>query len=136
MDDRHLHSLLAELGKLKKIRTVIKAISDVILLTDRMLPRAERGRMNEIQLTSLVLHFCAKPAVNAADTRLLLGPLEHASPASQVVFANALQDLHAALPDELMPSAQARLQQKAAITALLNQLVAAEEASYEAQPQR
>ena len=81
MDDRHLHSLLAELGKLKKIRTVIKAISDVILLTDRMLPRAERGRMNEIQLTSLVLHFCAKPAVNAADTRLLLGPLEHASPA-------------------------------------------------------
>ncbi|MEN3386706.1 MAG: type secretion protein [Hyphomicrobiales bacterium] len=135
-DALFLHALITELQKLKKISSVLTGAAEVIRLTDRLLPRAERSRVNSVQLTSLVLHFSAKPAVNLADARLMLGPLERASPESQVMFANALRDLHSVLPDELMPSAQARLQQNATIGALLNQLVAAEEAAYEAQAAR
>jgi type III secretion system YopN/LcrE/InvE/MxiC family regulator len=141
-DKTFLHGLLTELGKLKKMRSVYESGKDVIDKTNRILsppkrsgrgsePEGEKIPTNATQLTSRVLNFCAKSAVNPADTRLLLGGLDRVSPAGRVVFANLLKDLHLEVPDDAMPSPQARLQQSRELEKLLNQLVAAEEASYE-----
>ena len=130
-DDRFLHGLIAELGKLKKVRSVFEAGADFLRRTERILAPAERGLADPKQLASRLLNFCAKPTVNLADARLLLDPLEPASPESQVIFANGLRELHAEVPDDVMPSAEARLQQCAALGTLLNHVVAAEEAYYE-----
>jgi type III secretion system YopN/LcrE/InvE/MxiC family regulator len=130
-DERFLHGLMTELGKLKKIRSVFESGKDLINQTERLLGPSERGKTDPTQLTARVLNFCAKTAVNLADARVLLGSLDKASPQSQVVFTNGLRVLHSEIPDDVLPSPQARLQQVATLSTLLNQLVAAEEASFE-----
>ncbi len=130
-DPTHLHGLLTELSKLKKMQTVFEQGKELIRTSERLMDRKDRGRANPVDLTSRVLNFCAKSTASVNDARLLLGPLSDSAPQSQVVFANGLRSLHSDVPDEVMPSPQARLQQNTSLISLLGQLVDAEEAHYE-----
>ena len=60
----------------------------------------------------------------------MLGRFEKAPLGIQLVYANGVRALHGDIPDEVMPSPQARLQQNAAIRGLLDQLVEAEERQF------
>lgn len=131
-DEMFLHALTTELGKLKKMRTVFEDGKELIKVTDRIAPRSERGKLEPLKLTSRILNFCGKrSAVTVPDARVILAPLVAAPPQLQVVFINALIDLHARIPGDIMPSPQALLQQKTVLGTLRNQLVEAEEIAYE-----
>ncbi|KPL52136.1 MULTISPECIES: HrpJ domain-containing protein [Hyphomicrobiales] len=130
-DPTFLHGLLTEISKLKKLQTVFESSRELVDKTERMLPAAGRGIGSPEETTSKLLNFAAKMATSLTDARGLLGSYEKAGPQTQVVFANGLKLLHAQLPDDLMPSMQARLQQVSTLGTLLNNLVAEEEAAYE-----
>lgn len=129
-DPTFLHGLMTELGKLKKIKTVFEESQSLISQTDRPLPRGERGKAEATDITSRLLNFASKMAASLQDARGLLGGYSSASPETQVVFANGLKGLHAMLPDDMMPSVQARQQQVATLMTLLGSLVNAEEEAY------
>ena len=131
-DPTFLHTLLTEIGKLKKMQTTYEMCRDLIVRTDRLLPRQEKGLTNPNEVTSRLLNFSAKATVSLTDAKSLLGGMEKAGPQGQVVFANGLRGLHGELPDEIMPTPQARTQQITALSSLLNNLVAAEEDFYAA----
>ncbi|MEJ1160544.1 HrpJ domain-containing protein [Prosthecomicrobium sp. N25] len=131
-DPDFLHALLTELGKLKRMQSAFEGTRSLLSQTERLMPRSERGLSSPAEMTSRLLNFAAKAAVNLADARGLLGGYEKASLGSQVVLANGLRGLHGDLPDDVMPSLQARQQQVATLGTLLNQLVGAEDEEYEA----
>jgi type III secretion system YopN/LcrE/InvE/MxiC family regulator len=130
-DATHLHGLLTELSKLKKMQTVVDSAQQLLKTTDRLLQPGERGKNDPVELTSRMLNFSSKAAVSVGDAFALLGKLDKAALASQVAFANGLRGLHGELPDEIMPSSQARLQQATTILQMLDKLVEDEEAEYE-----
>jgi len=117
-----LHGLVTELGRLKKLRTLLHATNDLIRQTERLLPPEWRGRLDSVRLTSDLLHFCARSTAALPEARALLQPLEGASPHGRVVFANGLRTLHGQVPDEVMPGLPARLQQGQALLSLLDTL--------------
>lgn len=131
-DPAFLHSLLTELGKLKKMQTTLDATDQLIQLTERGLPPRARGPRNTVEQAGRILAFASRASAGPADARQMLGRFEKASPGTQVVYANGLRALHSDIPDEVMPSPQARLQQNAAIRGLLDQLVDAEEKQFAA----
>jgi type III secretion system YopN/LcrE/InvE/MxiC family regulator len=134
-DELFLHALTTELGKLKKMRSVFEDGKELIRLTDRIAPASERGRLEPVKLTSRILNFCGKRnTVTVADARGLLVSLEGASPQHRLVFFNGLINLHAQIPSDIMASTQALLQQKTVLATIRNQLVEAEELSYESGP--
>lgn len=129
-DPVFLHALLTELGKLKKMQTAFEATGTLVRLAERTLPPRERGTTDIVDQASRLLNFAARPAAGLNDACQLLGAFENRALPVQIVFANGLRHLHGEIPDEVMPSHQARAQQAAAIMALLDALVAREEASY------
>ncbi len=129
-DPLFLHGLLTELGKLKKMQTTLEATKHLIGLTERALPPAQRGASDVVDQASRILNFASRPTAGPAEARHMLGAFEAASPGTQVAYANGLRGLHGDIPDEAIPSPQARLQQGAAIMALLDRLVAQEEAAH------
>lgn len=129
-DPAFLHSLLTELGKLKKMRTTLDATDQLIQLTERALPPRARGPRNTVEQAGRILAFASRPTAGPADARGMLGRFESAPLGLQLVYANGLRALHGEIPDEVMPSPQARLQQSGAIRGLLDQLVDAEERQF------
>lgn len=129
-DPTFLHGLMTELGKLKKIKTVFEETHTLVQQTERPLPRSQRGLGDATDITSRLLNFASRMAASLQDARGLLGGYSQASPELQVVFANGLKGLHAMLPDDMMPSIQARQQQVATLMSLLGHLVDAEEEAY------
>lgn len=130
-DPRHLDGLMKELRGLQKMRTAFDGAKDLIELTERPLPRSEKGMGDPVDVTSRMLGFASKMATGLQDARNLLGGFANASPQTQVVFANGLKGLHSMLPDDLIPSPQARQQQISSIMGLLGVLVDNEDAAYE-----
>jgi type III secretion system YopN/LcrE/InvE/MxiC family regulator len=131
-DPLFLHGLLTELGKLKKMQTTLEATKQLVVVTERALPPAQRVNADVVDQTSRILNFASRPTAGQADAQRLLGGFEKASPGAQVVFVNGVRGLHGEIPDAVMPSAQARLQQNSAIMSLLDKLVADEEKAYAA----
>lgn len=129
-DRMFLHGLVTELGRLKKLRTLLHATADLIRQTERMLPPEWRGRLDSTRLTSDLLHFCARSTAALPEAQALLQPLEGAEPHGRVVFVNGLRHLHSQIPDEVMPGIPARLQQGQALLALLDELVPEEEEAF------
>ena len=125
-----LHSLLTELGKLKKMQTALDATDQLIQLTERSLPPSARGPRNTVEQAGRILAFASRASAGPADARQMLGRFEKAPLGIQLVYANGVRSLHGDIPDEVMPSPQARLQQNAAIRGLLDQLVEAEERQF------
>ena len=131
-DPTLLHALLTELGKLKKMRTTLDATDHLMQTTERTLPPADRGPRNVVEQASRILNFASQAAAGPADAQRMLGRFESAPLPLQLVYANGLRALHGEIPDDVMPTPQARLQQGAAIVALLDRLVAAEEKMFAA----
>jgi hypothetical protein len=134
-DRAFLQMLMAELGKLKRIVTVLQLSEEAIAKMRRLVAPAERKLLEPadqaaIGVASRVLNFSAKPNVGLNDAKALLAPLDAASLMSQVAFANALRIFHSWLPDDILPSPQARQQQVTTLAALQSNLVAAEEAEF------
>ncbi len=131
-DPLHLQSLLTELGKLKKLDSVMDMADQLMRTLSRLIPPNAREGLDPSSLTGRLLAFVSKAAVGLQDARQLLGTEGKSMTAGQqVVLANGLKNLHGELPDDLMPSPQARLQQSSTISLLQDTLVEEEEAEYE-----
>lgn len=131
-DPLHLQSLLTELGKLKKLDSVMDMADQLMRTLSRLIPPSQREGLDPQSLTGRLLAFVSKSAVGLQDARALIGTDgKSMTAAQQVVLANGLKGLHGELPDDLMPSPQARLQQSSTITSLQDSLVEEEEAEYE-----
>jgi type III secretion system YopN/LcrE/InvE/MxiC family regulator len=130
-DPTYLHALVTELAKLKKMQTVVDMSSELMKSTDRLLAPGERPRGDAADLAGSILSFASNPAAGMKEARSMLGRYEQCSLATQVSFANGLRVLHGELPDDVMPTLQARLQQNSTIMAMLDTLVADEEREYE-----
>lgn len=128
-DPVFLHGLLTELGKLKKMQTVFDAVGQLILMTER--GRRSGGSADSVDQTSRVLNFASQPMTSAADARRMLGAFGERQVSLQVTFANGLRGLHGEIPDDVMPTPQARLNQSKAIMSLLDELAAEDERAYE-----
>lgn len=129
-DPLFLHGLLSELGKLKKVQTTLEATKSLIYLTERGLRPADRGPVDIEDQASRILNFASQPSAGPADAQRMLGQFGSKSLGVQLVYTNGLRELHGDIPDEVMPSPQARLQQSAAIVSLLDRLVADEEREF------
>ena len=130
-DPAYLHSLITELSKLKKMQSAIEMAEGLARQTDRLLERGEKPEGDEADVAEKMLGFASNAAAGPGDARLMLARYAKCSLATQLSFANGLRGMHAELPDDVMPSPQARLQQSAAILGMLDQLVEEEEAEYE-----
>lgn len=130
-DPTYLHALVTELAKLKKMQTVVDMSSELMKSTDRLLAPGESPRGDAADVAGSVLAFASNPAAGMKEARSMLGRYEQCSLATQVSFANGLRVLHGELPDDVMPTLQARLQQNNMIMAMLDVLVADEEKEYE-----
>lgn len=132
VDPGRLQSLLAELSKLKKLDTVLDMSEQLMRTLGRLIPSSMRDGLDSTALTGRLLAYTAKTVVGLADARQLMGPnADGLSAGTRVVLANGLRGLHGELPDDLMPSPQARLQQNATIVALQDTLVEEEEEEYQ-----
>lgn len=129
-DRRFLHHLLGELGKLKKMQSTYEMTRNLIVITERVLAARERGTATAVDLTSRLLNFAGRTAPSLADARTLIEPMRSVNLMGQVVFANGLRGIHVALPDDLIPSGAARIQQAVMLRALQDALVSEEEANY------
>ena len=130
-DATYLHALITELSKLKKMQSVVDMAGNLTRTTDRLLQRGEAPKGDAADVAGRILSFASSAAPGAADARSMLDRYRDCTLATQVVFANGLRALHGELPDEVAPSPQARLQQSAAILAMLDILVAEEDREYE-----
>jgi len=132
-DPDHLNALLTELGKLKKMQSVVDLASQLMGTTDRLLQPGEKPRGEAADVAGIMLKFASNPAAGPADARGLLARYQDCSLATQVTFANGVRAMHGELPDEVLPSPQARLQQNTAIMSMLDTLVEEEEREYKEQ---
>lgn len=130
-DADYLHALLSELGKLKKMQSVVEMSSQLMQTTDRLLEPGERPAGDEVDMAGRLLSFASNPAAGLSDARSMLARYGQCSLATQLAFGNGLRALHGELPDDVAPSPQARLQQNSAILAMLDALVSDEEKEYE-----
>lgn len=128
-DPLFLHGLLTELGKLKKMQSALDGMADLVRLTERGLPAGQRGA-DTVALTSRMLNFAALAGAGPSDARRLLGSFGDQALGVQLAFGNGLRGLHGELPDDVMPSLPARLQQVTAIMGLLDEIVEAEERAF------
>jgi type III secretion system YopN/LcrE/InvE/MxiC family regulator len=132
IDKGLLAALMKELKRLKLMQTVYDETSDIIRTVERILAEADRGRLSQTLLTSRMLHFASKRTVKLSDAQGLLAELEQAEPESQVHLGNGVRNLHAELPDWVMPTTEARQQQTVMIMNLLTGLAKAEDEKFEA----
>jgi hypothetical protein len=129
-DRDYLRSLTAELKKLWQLKSVHEETKEVVRITEPHLSKSER-KPEPLTLTVSFLYYCGKAIVSPGDAQSLLGLLGGASLASQVVFANALRDLHGRMPDGIWLTTKERLLQYTVLGALCHRLTEAEERFYE-----
>jgi type III secretion system YopN/LcrE/InvE/MxiC family regulator len=130
-DPTYLHSLLTELSKLKLMQSAVSMAFDLVKTTDRQMVPGEQPEGTAADVAERMLQFASNPAAGPMDARALLQRYLKCSLALQLAFANGLRGMHGELPDEVVPHPQARLQQRAALLAMLDELVGEEEAEYE-----
>lgn len=129
-DPVFLGLLLAELGKLKKLKTVHESMGQLVSDVRRGNPGTD-GLIDPLGRTSLLFHFCSRTMTSLAEARKLVAGLEAAGPLAPLVFANGLLLLHQQVPDEVMPGPGIKLKQSTVLRSLLDNLVAAEERAYQ-----
>ena len=126
-----LGDVVRELSNLKTLRTALEGTAGVLAKIDRMYPPdSNSARPGVEELTSRLLHFAGGQIASMSEAEALLTGFEPTRPEVGVAVINLLRDLHAALPDSVFPSPQARDQQGRMLLALSDKLVAAEEAAY------
>ncbi len=126
-----LGDVVRELSNLWTLRTALEATGGLLAKIDRMYPPgpgAQRPGVEE--LTSRLLHFAGGPFAAMSEAEALLTGFEPDRPEVGLAVVNLLRDLHAALPDAVFPSPQAREQQGKMLLALSDKMVALEDAAY------
>lgn len=129
VDRKVLGFLLTELGKLKKMKTVHESVGQLIDSTSRTILEL-RKVVDQVEMTSRLLHFCSRANVGLTDAKKLVAGLDKASPLGTLTVANGLFELHGQVPDDVMPVIGAKLKQNSALRSLLDVLVDAEEQAY------
>lgn len=130
-DPVQLRGVLDELSKLKRIRTALDGATEGLGKLDRMYPpEGDETRPTSAELTERLLGFAASPVSGMADAERLMAGLLSGLPEVAVAGINILRDMHAALPDDIMPNPAAREQQSRVLMSLSDRLVDAEEAAY------
>ena len=126
-----LGAVVRELSNLKTLRTAFEAAGAVLAKIDRMYPpEPGSARPSVEELTSRLLHFSGAQVAAMSEAQGLIAGFDPHRPEVPVVAINLLRDLHAALPDGVFPSAQAREQQGRILMALSDRLVSDEEAAF------
>jgi hypothetical protein len=129
-DRGYLRWLTVELKRLWQLRSVYDETNELLRITEPHLSKSDT-KPELTKVTGSLLYYCAKLTVGPQDAQLLLGSLERCSLESQLVFANALRDLHSRMPDGIWPAITERLLQYNALGELCYRLTEAEERFYE-----
>lgn len=129
-DPLYLGALISELSKLKKMQSVIDMSAQLVTETDRLLVTGETGAGGPVDVAASILTFASNAAPSPLDARKMLERYQNCSLSTQLAFANGLRGVHGEIPDDVIPSTQARLQQNTSILAMLDVLVADEENEY------
>ncbi|WP_417277788.1 type III secretion system gatekeeper subunit SctW [Celeribacter sp.] len=132
-DAVQLGGVVAELSKLKTLRTVLDMSVTVGATLDRMCPPdGKAARPDGEEIAARMFGFSTMPTPSMAEAEKLIKPYEAEEAEVPVAAINLLRDLHGQLPDAVMPSDAARLGQSRILMTLSDRLVAAEDAAYEA----
>jgi len=126
-----LGDVIKELSALKTLRTAYEGTGALLSKIDRMYPpEPGSSRPGADEMTSRVLHFAGSQIASMAEAEALVLGFDPNRPEVGVAAINLIRDLHAALPDSVFPSSQAREQQARMLLALSDKLVAREEAAW------
>lgn len=132
-DPVQLTGVVAELSKLKTLRTVLDMTASVTMTLDRMFPPAQAAnRPDSEEIASRLLGFTSAPTPSRAEAEKLVKPYEAEPPEVPVAVTNLLRDLHGQLPDSAFSSDNARVSQSRILVSLSDRLVAAEDAHFDA----
>ena len=131
-----LQSLMTELGKLKKLRTVLDGSAKLVRDTEAALGQEQKGLLNPTDVASRLLKYISKQTVALKDAMALLGQLANARAGAKVVFVNGLDYLLLLIPDEIFPNMQSRLTQKRVLKSLSDKLVDEEEREFAVEDER
>jgi hypothetical protein len=129
-DRDYLRSLTSELKKLWQLKSAHDETKELCRITEPHLSKSG-CKAEPQQLTASFLYYCGKSTVGPGDAQSLLGIIKGASLGSQVVFANALRELHGRMPDGIWLASRDRLLQYTALGALCHRLTEAEERFHE-----
>ena len=127
-DKAILGDVVAELKVLKNLRTTLDMTVDMVDKLARMFPKDAKDLPDAVMVMSQMLHFIGSSA--RRDAERIIGHYETKPPEVPVVAINMLRDIHARLPDSVMPTDGARLQQDKVLKAISEKLVKAEDAYY------
>lgn len=123
-----LGDVVAELKVLKNLRTTLDMTVDMVDKIGRMFPAEAEDLPDAVVVMSLMLHFIGSSA--RRDAERIIAHYEGKAPEVPVVAINMVRDIHARMPDSVMPTDTARLQQDKVLKSISDKLVAAEEAHH------
>jgi type III secretion system YopN/LcrE/InvE/MxiC family regulator len=126
-DPTLLRALLGELGKLKKLRTVLDGCGKLVEDVESALSGEQKGLLAAPSLASRLLAFISRGSVSILDAMKLLGELARAKPGAKLIFFNGVEYLLVLVPDEMFPDMGARLSQKQALRKANEKVVDEEE---------
>lgn len=126
-------NVLTELSKLKQIKTLYSESGLALETIKRVHPELKGSNSvpDQNDLTSRLLHFGSNPSTSVADAEKVISGISGNDPGISVTAVNTFRNIHALMPDAVLPSPIAREQQSRAIMDLSTRLVAREEAYFE-----
>src|SRR5690606_10620034 len=114
--DRYfIRSLIVELNRLSKAKSIVLMSADLMQTTNRHLHQGETPTADAEDLAGNILAFACTANPEPQDAHDLLGAYGKTSLRAQLVFAHGLRELHMRLPVDVAPSAAAHLRQETAI---------------------
>ena len=126
-DPRFLNVLLAELGKLKKIHTVYDNTGQQIGQLARLVGKPDASRISDQYMTSRLLHFCAKANPSMSDAMAMTDGIVGLGVLPLLHVSNMVKALYDDIPDDVLPTPQARENQTRALLSWMTALVEEEE---------
>jgi hypothetical protein len=126
-------NVLTELSKLKQIKTLYSESGLALETIKRVHPELKGSNSvpDQNDLTSRLLHFGSNPSTSVTDAEKVISGISGNDPGISVTAVNTFRNIHALMPDAVLPSPIAREQQSRAIMDLSTRLVAREEAYFE-----
>ncbi|MEO1774711.1 MAG: HrpJ domain-containing protein [Pseudomonadota bacterium] len=126
----HIGLLITELGRLKQLRSVIDMVAesyDTIMDKYGDAAKDVTGVPSQSEFTARLVNFISKSTVTEAMAKELIAGFDDISEEAAVFAGNALRVVLSTVSDAMVPSAEARLQQKKSFMDMMTNLVVAEE---------
>ncbi|WP_068081228.1 HrpJ domain-containing protein [Polycladidibacter stylochi] len=129
-----LQGILVELGKLKSMRTVYEGVDSALMLTNQNLISKQTDDKSTLdKVAGKFFQFISKSVVGPVDAQAIVTPIMPVSAKDSVVFANNIINLHRDVPDTIISSDSARVQQQGILTEMSEHLALKEEEQFQAQ---